>query len=173
MNLWNRFSIVLSLLLVLSFLAIPVSSQKHRKTPKGKILKNLCGKNLLQGVKGKILFSKGNQMPGPDRPSTAPTSIGVSREIGIFELCHLNQTTAGKEAGFYRHIQTKKVGKGFSNSEGCFSFALPPGKYSFFTKEKGGWYANSFGGNGEIFEVEVLKDQVTEIEFMVNYAASY
>jgi hypothetical protein len=40
-------------------------------------------------------------------------------------------------------------------------------------REKGEWYANSLGGNGEIHEVVVAKDTVTEIQFRITYAAVF
>ena len=39
--------------------------------------------------------------------------------------------------------------------------------------EGGGLYANLFDGENNIYPVEVQEDQVTHIEFLINYEASY
>lgn len=110
-------------------------------------------------------------MPSPDRP--APTGNPVIRKIAAFELTTLEQVENGKQAGFYSKIFTQKIVEAVSNEKGCFNIKLKPGRYSLFVWENGGWYANGFGGNGEIFEVEVKENEVTEIQFSINHSAVY
>lgn len=144
-----------------------------KKKGKRKKMKNVdfCLVQLTEGIKGKIVEFKGNLMPSPDRP--APTRIPVKRKIAAFELTTLEQVENGKQTGFYSKIFTKKIEEVLSNEKGCFTMTLEPGRYSLFVWENGEWYANGFGGNGEIFEVEVKEKEVTEIQFSINHSAVY
>jgi len=149
----------------------------HKKTKKKKArnrLKksvNFCSAVIKMGIKGKILEFRGNLMPSPDRP--APSGIPAKRKIAAFEITTLDQVENGKQTGFYSRILTKKIADVQSNAEGCFLMTLKPGRYSLFVWENGEWYANGFGANGEIFEVEVKENEVNEIQFSINYGAVY
>jgi len=169
MNLWLRCLTVLSagLLACILTASVQANSKKNNHPP----YSSLCLKKIKQGVKGTILFLKGNQMPSPDKTTGSPA--GVVREIGFFELTHIDQAEEGQEAGFYKNLKTKLIKRTFSGKDGCFAVQLKQGRYSMFVKEKGEWYANSLGGNGEIFEVVVSKGMVTEIQFRITYAAFF
>jgi hypothetical protein len=171
MNSWNPFLNGLSLLFLLLFLPVDSTGQKHKTGRKKTKVVSLCQKNLKQGIRGKILFQQGNHMPSPGKP--ANNGRPVVREIGIFELTRQNQTEEGAGGGFYKKIRTKKIRRAWSGKDGCFAVELPPGRYSFFVREKGQWYANSLGGDGEIYEVEVKAEEVTEIEFRINHSAYF
>lgn len=161
MHLWILF------LSALSLLVHPGDGKKQKLKPR---ISN-CQREVKTGIRGKVLFLKGNQMPGPGRNPNS--GLGVIRQIGIFERTTLNQVEPAPEGGFYSKIKTKCIRKVWSDKNGCFIQALPPGKYSLFVKENGMWYANSFGGDGEIFEVEVREGSCTQVEFKVSYAASF
>jgi hypothetical protein len=124
-----------------------------------------------QGITGRILWQAGNQMPSPDAPPTEGKR-GVERTVYIYELTNANQVTT-QNGVFHTNIQTKLVAETTSDANGFFSVALKPGRYSLFTKEEKGLYANMFDGEMNIFPVEVKEGQVTTIEFLINYQASY
>jgi hypothetical protein len=124
-----------------------------------------------QGITGRILWQAGNQMPSPDAPPTE-NKRGVERTVYIYELTNANQVTT-QNGVFHTNIQTKLVAETTSDANGFFSVALKPGRYSLFTKEEKGLYANMFDGEMNIFPVEVKEGQVTTIEFLINYQASY
>jgi hypothetical protein len=149
----------------LSFFS-PTLPEKGPKAPSG-----LCEKKPAPGVHGTIRFFSGNQMPSPE--GKPKTGNGVRREIGIFQVLKLDQTVAGKNPGFYSSIKGRRIRKAWSNARGCFAFHLPPGQYSMLVREKGAWYANSFGPNNEINPIEVRSGESTSVEFSINYAAFF
>ena len=124
-----------------------------------------------QGITGRILWEAGNQMPSPDAPPTE-SKRGVERTVYIYELTNANQVTT-QDGVFHTNIQTNLVSQVVTDANGNFSVALEPGKYSLFTKEEKGLYANLFDGGMNIFPVEVKEGQVSTIEFLINYQASY
>ncbi|MFT5917075.1 MAG: hypothetical protein ACI81T_003589, partial [Bacteroidia bacterium] len=71
----------------------------------------------------------------------------------------------GVEERMFRFVSSDKSGK--------FSVNLAAGKYSVFTKEKTGFFANSFDGEGNINLVEVKEGEMTELNIQINYAASF
>ena len=124
-----------------------------------------------QGITGRILWQAGNQMPSPDAPPTE-SKRGVERTVYIYKLTNAEQVTT-QDGVFHTNIQTNLVSQVDTDANGYFSVALKPGKYSLFTKEEKGLYANLFDGEMNIFPVEVKEGQVSTIEFLINYQASY
>lgn len=122
-----------------------------------------------QGLQGRVLLRSGNHMPGPGR--LMPPDQPVSREIRVYALTHVSQVTAA--GSFYSQIQTKQVTKIVSGPDGAFRLPLPPGKYSLFVQEAPGLFANRFDGEGHICPVEVKPGQVTPVEIVIDYNASY
>lgn len=124
-----------------------------------------------QGIAGRILWQSGNHMPSPDAPRSSGKR-GVKRTVYIYELTKGSQATT-TEGVFHNNIQTKLVTQAESDANGNFEVSLEPGRYSIFTQEDQGLYANLFDGENNIFPVEVKKGQVTTVEFLINYAATY
>jgi len=127
--------------------------------------------NIEQGIAGKIIWESGNQMPSPDAPRSTGRR-GVKRAVYIYGLTNGTQATT-TEGVFHANIQTKLITQVESDANGYFEVSLAPGRYSIFTKEEQGLYANLFDGENNIFPVEVKKEQVTTVEFLINYAATY
>jgi hypothetical protein len=161
MHLWILF------LSALSFLAAPGKEKKQRLKPR---ISN-CQREVKTGIRGKVHFLKGNQMPGPGR--TSGQGQAVVRLVGIFERTTLDQVVQAENGGFYKKVKTRLIRKVWTDKNGCFIQALPPGKYSLFVKENGMWYANSFGGEGEIFEVVVSEGTLSQVDFRISYAATF
>lgn len=126
---------------------------------------------LVQGIAGKVLWESGNQMPSPDAPQRSGRR-GVQRIVYVYELTNASQATA-QDGVFYTDIKTKLVAQVETDAEGNFTLPLQPGNYSLFTKEDKGLYANLFDGENNIFPVEVKEGQVTTVEFLINYNATY
>jgi hypothetical protein len=122
-----------------------------------------------QGICGKVLWLEGNQMPGPG--PARPKAKGVVREIHIYEVATLQD--ANRENGFYKEIKTDLVAKTFSESDGSYKVKLPPGRYSVFTKEPEGLFANLFDQTGAINPVTVETGKFTTHDLSVNYKAAY
>jgi len=123
-----------------------------------------------QGIKGKVEWISGNQMPGPDKPTTNPQ--GIKREIYIYQATTLAQTSH-QDGVFFSHITTPFVKKVSSKKNGAFCVKLPSGEYSVFVKEPRGLFANSFDGQNRIQCVQVKSGEYTSVTLLVNYEASY
>ena len=134
--------------------------------------KNPVKSNISQGVKGRIEFYEGNFMPSSsDIPLNGEVSY-VKRKIFIFEKTHMNDVIA-EEGGFYTAIKSNLVDTTESDNKGYFAIQLPIGEYSIFVWEKDKYYANRSDGLGYIFPVNVEKEKITEITFIIDYLAVY
>lgn len=123
-----------------------------------------------QGIAGKVIWKSGNQMPSPDAPPSK--GRGVERTVYVYELTNGSQAKT-IDGVFHTNIQTNLVTQVDTDADGNFAVSLKPGRYSLFTKEEKGLYANLFDGQNNIFPVEVQEGQVTDVEFLINYNASY
>ncbi|GAB3824036.1 hypothetical protein GCM10028895_31770 [Pontibacter rugosus] len=124
-----------------------------------------------QGVAGRVVMQSGNQMPSPNAPKSSGKR-GVQRTVYVYKLTNGNQANT-QDGVFHTNIQTNLVTQVVTDANGNFAVNLRPGKYSLFTKEEKGLYANLFDGENNIFPVEVQQGQVTDVEFLINYNASY
>lgn len=122
-----------------------------------------------QGIKGKVEWLEGNQMPGPDRKPVKPR--GIQREVWIYQAVTIQQ--AKSEGVFFSDIASPLIKKIKTNRKGCFKLKLPPGDYSLFILEKNGLFANRFDGQGRINSVTVKPGEFTEISILVDYEAAY
>lgn len=126
---------------------------------------------IMQGVKGKVLWVEGNQMPSFGRDKPQPKPEGVVREIYFCKASASSQLQG--EAPLYQGIEGQVFAQTTSNAQGHFAIELPVGTYSVFTKEETGFFANIFDGQGIINPVTVSESQVTNFNININYQASY
>lgn len=127
-----------------------------------------------QGILGTVVVREGNHMPSPDqknKPQVKSREKTPPRELHIYELTNLSQVKAN--GSFYADLKTKPVAKALAGADGIFQVYLKPGRYSVFSQEPQGLYANQLDGNGNIFPVEVVADRLTLVEFIIDYNASY
>ncbi len=149
--LYMRMLTILSLLLCLVF------QSEAQKTP------------LPSGIVGQVTWKSGNQMPSPDRPVKA--AKGIRREVWIYELTPQSQTE--QLDGFYQRIRTKRVAKVVTSRQGKFKVKLAPGRYSIFTKEQRGLWANISDDDGNVYPITVEAGTFTPVQFEINYAAAF
>jgi hypothetical protein len=123
-----------------------------------------------QGIRGTVTWVSGNQMPGPDKPSTQPKKI--AREIHIYKAISMNEVTSA-EGVFFSDLKSPLLKKVKSKKNGSFCVKLPPGEYSVFVKEPKGLFANSFDEQGCIQCVTVKKGEYSSMTIQVNYEAAY
>lgn len=123
-----------------------------------------------QGIKGKVEWISGNQMPGPNKPKTHPQ--GIKREIYIYQATTISQTSQ-QDAVFFSDIKTQRVRIMRSKKNGYFRVRLPAGKYSIFVKEARGLFANTFDGQSCIQCVRVNSGEYATVTIQVNYEATY
>ena len=131
-------------------------------------LKPFCKK---QGIRGKVYWVAGNQMPSPDAPPPAPKPMKTT--LYIFELTNRQQAKSMDGGPFYSSLPTKLIREVQSNAEGQFKVKLPPGEYSVFTKKGELFYANTFDQFNNIAPVKVLAGQFASLEVRVDYDAAY
>ncbi|OKL40994.1 carboxypeptidase-like regulatory domain-containing protein [Pontibacter flavimaris] len=123
-----------------------------------------------QGIRGQVLWVSGNQMPSPDAPPSK--GRGIQRTLYVYELTNASQTQT-TEGVFHTGIQTTLVTQVVTDANGNFAVSLKPGTYSLFSKEEKGLFASIYDGGMNINPVEVQQGQVTSVEFLINYQASY
>ena len=111
------------------------------------------------------------QMAEEGKKVDRPGKKGVARTIRIHELTHINQARLGDY--LFGDIETPLVAEVETDGEGRFSIELPIGKYSLFTVEESGYFANIFDLDSYINPVEVKKGEWTEANILVNYEAAY
>lgn len=124
-----------------------------------------------QGIKGKVYWLSGNQMPSPDVPPPAPKPMKTI--LYIYELTGRDQAKSVDGGPFYSSISTKLIKEVRSDAEGRFKVRLAPGSYSVFTKKGDLFYANTFDQYNHIAPVKVEVGSFTEMEVRVDYEAAY
>jgi hypothetical protein len=122
-----------------------------------------------QGIKGKVVWLEGNQMPGPGK-NKEPSKM-VQREIRFYEPVSLKDVKSVD--GLYTSIPGKVVATVQTNSKGEFCVKLPPGEYSVFTVEENGLFANIFDEKQRINVVTVQKKLFSNITIEINYKAAF
>jgi hypothetical protein len=139
------------LLIVLSILSFPALSQK-------------------QGIQGQVFWVSGNQMPSPDRKLLTPQQ-GAVREVHIYQAVNLDNVT--RNGIFFKEINGTLIAKVLTDADGQFKVKLPEGKYSVFTIEKDGLFANLLDVNGCINCVHVTAKKYVWVTITVDYEAAY
>jgi hypothetical protein len=136
--------------------------------------------NINEGISGYVLFWEGDFMP------TFPGDERDGRVYPVFrEVCFFTAILSSDVEWSYVEVEpnqfvhlvtdipTEPVAIVWSDVEGHFEVALPPGKYSIFVREYGYLYANMFDGDGYIFPIEVADGEVTKVQFDITYMAAY
>ena len=100
-----------------------------------------------------------------------PGKKEVDRTLRIHELTHINQARLGDY--LFGDIETPLVAEVETDDEGRFSVELPIGKYSIFTVEESGYFANVFDLDSYINPVEVKEGEWTQADILVTYEAAY
>lgn len=98
--------------------------------------------------------------------------IPAERAIVVHELTDMQGVDRG-DGPLYDRIRTSRIAVFQTDSDGTFSGCLPPGQYSVFTVEEGGFFANQFDGEGHIQPVEIRAGDTTDISIDINYKAYY
>ncbi len=132
-------------------------------------------KETSQGVKGGVYWVEGNQMPrimDDGSGKTAPESkIGVQRTILIHELTHADQVEVVDF--LIGEIHSNLVQKISTDENGLYAIRLPPGKYSLFTVESDGYFANTFDEANNLNPVEVKEGEWEVFDIVIDYMAAY
>ncbi|MDN3686579.1 carboxypeptidase regulatory-like domain-containing protein [Cyclobacterium jeungdonense] len=154
---------------------VPQSSEKtESQTPEKETTKTLKTPSG-EGIKGQVYWIDGNLMPqatdsGNDS-RLGPKKQPVKRTIRIHELTHINEASLGDY--LFGDIETPLVAELETDESGYFEVKLPPGKYSIFTKEDKGYFANVFDLDSFIHPITVEKNKWKRTEITIDYKASY
>src|SRR5690606_6174788 len=127
-----------------------------------------------QGIQGQVFWLEGNQMPQVVQEgeiTDRPAKKGVKRTIKIHELTHINQARLGD--ALFGDIETRLVKEIETDDSGNFSVELPTGKYSIFTVEEEGHFANILDLDSYINPFEVKEGEWTQADILINYQAAY
>ena len=122
-----------------------------------------------EGIQGQVFWLSGNQMPGPGK--SIPPQNGVAREIVVYKAVTLNDAEQSDQ--FFNNVKADLVTKAMSKPDGTFKIKLPPGKYSVFTQEQKGLFANIIDQDGCVSCVEVRPKKYTWMTITVDYEAAY
>ena len=127
-----------------------------------------------QGIQGQVFWLEGNQMPQiveEGQVSSRPEKKGVKRTLRIHELTHINQARLGD--ALFGDIETPLVAEVETDESGNFSVELPIGRYSIFTIEENGYFANIVDLDSYINPFEVKEGEWTQANILINYKAAY
>lgn len=157
-------SSLLTLLLTFSVLVIVLTQCKSIKAKD-------------QGVSGQVTWLEGNQMPGIKSEDQIPNPIEttkgnpVVRVIKVYPLVNMADTKLAD--GLFQAVAGNPIAEVTSDENGAYSLVLPPGKYSLFTVEEDGLFANSFDGNGNIEPLIIKKGEWQKRDIVINYKAYF
>ncbi len=129
-----------------------------------------------QGISGQVFWLEGNLMPSIGDTSYVKKAAGspVQRTLYIYEPTTLSKLTKAKGSEIlYSEIRSSLVKKIKTNDDGTFRVELPPGRYSVFTLEEKGFFANVFDGEGIINPVTVEDGIFTDLQIKINYKAFF
>ncbi len=128
-----------------------------------------------QGIKGTVYWLEGNQMPrisDDGSEQIAPNrKIGVQRTILVHKLTHSDQLEVGDF--LIGKIHTDLIQKVETNENGEYVIKLPPGRYSLFTVESDGHFANTYDRENYINPVEVKDGEWEVFDILIDYMAAY
>lgn len=124
-----------------------------------------------QGIYGTVTWLQGNMMPSPDEPR-ATNGNPIARTLNIYEVVTFKEVEG--QAPLFNSVKGKLIKSVKSNNKGFYECELPAGTYSVFTVEpEGGFFANSFDGNGQINAITVGQNEIIKLDILVNYKAAY
>ena len=146
---------------VLSFLLLPACKPPQKKD----------AAPILQGVKGKVVTVSGNQMPRIGAPAAEPKPYPTT--VFFYEPTDLTKVQQWNKGPLFTNIYTKLVMAVDTDSTGSYIAKLPEGTYSVFVQAGQQFFANQFDIRNNINLVAVEKGKLTELNILVNFAASY
>jgi len=124
------------------------------------------------GIRGSVEIWEGNFMP-MIAPSHSGGTItpGAGRRVRAHEPVRL--TAQGLAQARRDTVNTPLIAETVCDSSGRFFLAVPPGTYSVFVEERGGWYYNGWNGEGVQGAVTVSPDSAAAIVIKITAKATF
>jgi len=127
-----------------------------------------------QGIIGQLYWMEGNQMPMIVEDGEEPITqekMKIQRTVRIYELTRFNQLE--QSDGLFKAPPTDPVAEVTSDETGQFKIGLPPGKYSVFTVEEDGLFANIFDQEMNVNPIEITEEEWVIMNINIDYKAFY
>lgn len=128
-----------------------------------------------QGIRGQVYWVEGNLMPQVGEDGSVSQERDqkskVARRLVIHALTTLDQLHVGDY--LIGSIGTELITEVKTEADGSFEIELPIGRYSVFTVEEEGFFANVFDRDNHVNPVEVKKGEWSFLEIIINYRAVY
>jgi hypothetical protein len=124
------------------------------------------------GIRGNVEIWEGNFMPVIS-PGTSGGKIipGAGRRVRAHEPVHVS--AQGLAQARRDTVTTPLVAETVCDSAGHFFLAVPPGTYSVFVEENGGWYYNGWNGEGIQGAVTVPRDSIAAVVIKITTKATF
>jgi hypothetical protein len=128
-----------------------------------------------QGITGQITWLEGNHMPtvsdlGKESKKESK-GIPVKRTIRIYPLLKISDMSL--EDGLFKSLAAKPISEIETDESGKYILKLSPGRYSVFTVEEDGLFANTFDGEGNVQPVTVKEGEWALLDIVINYKAVF
>ena len=121
-----------------------------------------------QGIRGKVEIWEGDFMPMVDPKSTRNKILpGSGRKVRVFSPYKMS---GGAKLD---SVASNVIAESRCDSAGIFFVATEPGDYSVFVEDNGGWYANSWNGQGVQGAVTVEAKKITTLQIKITSKATF
>lgn len=128
-----------------------------------------------QGITGQVTWLEGNQLPtisdSGKESKEEPKGIPVKRKIRIYPLLKISDMSF--EDGLFKTLAAKPITEIETDESGKYILKLSPGRFSVFTVEEDGLFANTFDGEGNVQPVTVKEGEWTLLDIVINYKAVF
>lgn len=128
-----------------------------------------------QGITGQVTWLEGNHMPtitdSGKESKKESKGIPVKRIIRIYPLLKISDMSL--EDGLFKSIAAKPITEIETDESGKYSIKLSSGRYSVFTVEEDGLFANIFDGEGNVQPITVKEGEWILLDIVINYKAVF
>lgn len=159
----SRFALVIAL--SLAAMTFTMCCKQTRTTA------GTAGTPVTTGITGRVEVWEGNFMP-PIAPERRNNQIkpGAGRRVRVHQPVKVEGGLADAKRA---QISTPLVAEVMTDSAGYFAISIPPGTYSIFVEENGGWYYNGWNEQGIQGAVTVEEGRTSEVVIKISTKATY
>jgi hypothetical protein len=126
---------------------------------------------ITQGVRGRVEIWEGDFMPMADPHGVHGKILpGSGRRVRVYESF---KPTGGSFSARLDSVKSSLIAETVCDSLGHFEIVLPPGTYSIFAEDNGGWYFNGWSGDGTQGAITVEPQKVSEILIKITNKATF